>query len=392
MTCVFSGSFDPFHNGHLEIVKVLLEHKFVKRVIIAPNNPNKTKINRSDLNIRIQFIQLALEMCNDEIKNKIKIEPRLIDDVVTSDMCGVMGSDQYLLLQEKDKLPKLQVDKWFIVPRHGYEILEIKNAKFQMLGKHLFRHQNMSSTKIRNLILENKSVYLQLMSTKAIELALKVYLNHKKNQVVIKNNVVFKQFNEINKYKNELRAFQFLNIYKPKNVLFPKLISHDDEKMMLEMENVGQSILTITDQKECFEIGFQIGTMMKSLHTFDTIEIKLDKSHGKIAKLDQKCDPELVAEFLNHPGPLGHVHGDASILNFVYKSETKQVFMIDFGGICKYQSHGIPVYEYFQFLSSLVWQKASDEILKGFQKGYGDIDKCFTKQGIEICRQYWKIK
>lgn len=63
LTGIYVGSFDLFHIGHLEVAQVVLQ--FVDRVIIVPNNPNKSKIFRSELKYQLKIrseLKLLMKM------------------------------------------------------------------------------------------------------------------------------------------------------------------------------------------------------------------------------------------------------------------------------------------------------------------------------------------
>lgn len=64
--------------------------------------------------------------------------------------------------------------------------------------------------------------------------------------------------------------------------------------------------------------------------------------------------------------------------------------MIDFSGIAKMGTFGIPAYEYYQFLSSMKW-KLDDkmkiyELTKGFIEGYGETG--FTPEADEFFKTH----
>ena len=56
----FAGSFDPMHNGHLQVIKSILE-KHVDHVVICPHshNPQKKLIPMAD---RVTIINLSINV------------------------------------------------------------------------------------------------------------------------------------------------------------------------------------------------------------------------------------------------------------------------------------------------------------------------------------------
>jgi cytidyltransferase-like protein len=152
--CLYPGSFDPFHLGHLEVARVVLEHALADIVIIAPNNRNASKFDRSELDFRCKFAELAIDQDSTAGKGNKDFENVLVSrqdvDVLVRDLdqwnkihrpgqssqlqhvglrCGpllhlsaVMGDDQLRLLLCESKRPKLQVTEWYIVPRMGWTL------------------------------------------------------------------------------------------------------------------------------------------------------------------------------------------------------------------------------------------------------------------------------
>lgn len=58
---LYLGSFNPFHNGHLEVVKVALNDFKMDKVIIVPSMQNPWKEEKVlDINKRIEIIHLTI--------------------------------------------------------------------------------------------------------------------------------------------------------------------------------------------------------------------------------------------------------------------------------------------------------------------------------------------
>lgn len=71
---LFGGSFDPFHLGHLELVKQTLSLPYISKIIIIPNyiSPLKNKENLS-IKHRTKLINLSLDSLETNLKNKCEI-------------------------------------------------------------------------------------------------------------------------------------------------------------------------------------------------------------------------------------------------------------------------------------------------------------------------------
>ena len=61
--CVYSGSFNPIHNGHIALAEYLVDRQIVDEVwvIITPQNPLKPSNTLINDNLRLQMARLALE-------------------------------------------------------------------------------------------------------------------------------------------------------------------------------------------------------------------------------------------------------------------------------------------------------------------------------------------
>lgn len=140
---------------------------YVYKVIIVPNNPNKSKIYRSDLVHRFNIIQLSikdeqnLEVTEDDVNH---INPRLYN---TSYLIGIVGADQC------HTKPKTKVHEWLIVPRVGYKIPLLnwlnnpsdlsfntsnlcRPVSITYLPSSLFINQEWCSTEIRSMLLSGE--------------------------------------------------------------------------------------------------------------------------------------------------------------------------------------------------------------------------------------------
>ena len=61
--CIFGGTFDPPHIGHLLIAQTICEAEEFDRIIFVPalNNPHKTKHISSSIDHRLQMLESAIE-------------------------------------------------------------------------------------------------------------------------------------------------------------------------------------------------------------------------------------------------------------------------------------------------------------------------------------------
>lgn len=150
----YFGSFDPFHDGHMEVAEVMLT--FCDVVLITTVKKNKEKPWLSTYEHRTWMISNYLRACNN--KPIYLIRDNLISAInklkPSFHLFGVIGSDVYLKFIEKNRIPKMKVHEWFIIPRVDYSIisnddLQCWEKKTIVLSSDLFRKQGFSSTQIR---------------------------------------------------------------------------------------------------------------------------------------------------------------------------------------------------------------------------------------------------
>lgn len=428
--CLYSGSFDPFHVGHLEIVKVLLDNNYVDVVIIIPNNPNKSKPLRTELKYRVDIIEKSIA----NVKNAYvvyddvdTVRDKIATTIHNNRLYSVMGDDQYKELCEENKIPKLLVDEWFIVPRHNHNIANNnkKWVKVTCLPKKLFCNQEWSSTYIRENIMNNKSYVLQycldekilkhiieigIYSLKTtVEKKVMLIVGEKAKFTYIRNNVIdvtcdgkrviVKVFSNMDEYKHEISSYSKLEElqYKGLKLKTPKVLFSESDKQysLLGLSYEGKTAETLLyDDFDAFHVGTIVGEALKMLHSFNrNIYGKTEiKNNGKLKNVKREIrDQTLLEKFYDNPGATGYIHGDVNLGNFIIDEKDCTVTLIDFNGISKYGNSGIPAYEYYQFISGIHWliidKEKAKQIEEGFIDGYGETG--FTKEAIEVFKPYW---
>ena len=71
---LFFGTFDPIHNGHLNIAKYIIEENLADQVwlVVTPENPLKLKNNISSFDHRYKMVNIATKKYNNIIPCGIK--------------------------------------------------------------------------------------------------------------------------------------------------------------------------------------------------------------------------------------------------------------------------------------------------------------------------------
>lgn len=166
---LYFGSFNPIHNGHL-IIAEHLNNFYTEKIwfVISPQNPFKNKIELLDAYKRLHLIKESIknnqrfEACDIELHlskptytaNTLKI---LTDDYPQHNFFLIIGSDNFLKITDwKSSDFILQKFKIFVYERPGFIIEERnQNQNIIIIKAPLI---NISSTEIRNLIKEKKSI------------------------------------------------------------------------------------------------------------------------------------------------------------------------------------------------------------------------------------------
>ena len=134
---LFSGSFNPIHNGHLIMANYMSEFTYIDEVwlVVTPHNP--LKITRDMLNeqIRLKMVQLAigkyknLKAIDVELHMKrpsytINTLEKLSKDYPDCNFTLIIGSDNWTFFDKwKDYKKIIESYKILIYPRQGSEII-----------------------------------------------------------------------------------------------------------------------------------------------------------------------------------------------------------------------------------------------------------------------------
>ena len=111
---LFFGSFDPIHNGHLEIAKFFIKNKILSEVIfiVTPQNPFKSENKSENFDKRYEAVKIATRN-NPKIEIS-DIESRLPSPNYTFETLKFLRTEnptiEYVFLMGSDLL--LNFEKW----------------------------------------------------------------------------------------------------------------------------------------------------------------------------------------------------------------------------------------------------------------------------------------
>lgn len=166
---LYFGSFNPIHHGHLIIANEIVQQEDYHELwfVISPQNPFKNENNLLNANHRFRLLQLAIEGENkfkaSNIEFKLPKPSYTVNTLVylkekypNHQFDIVLGSDGFQNItkwRNSDYIIKNY--KFLIYKRPGFEITnEIGANVKEIIGPQLL----ISSTHIRKLIAENKSI------------------------------------------------------------------------------------------------------------------------------------------------------------------------------------------------------------------------------------------
>lgn len=423
----YSGSFDPFHIGHLEVANISLE--YVDFVLIVPNNPNKGKPLRLELHHRISMINKMIDgndklfVINDHIDDIKNILPKHFI------VYGILGNE-YINVATNPKLGHYNVDEWLIAPRYATSNKK-KSNNINYLPYDLFKIHGASSTIVRNCIfnkqyeiaktyinqssfdyINNNGLYNKITTIEnhLCYLIKSFYETSDIKWTYIKDNVLMVNINnkkliakiyfDLQIFEDEKKSYKIIPHLQTNGLAIkvPQYITsiQTDNYAIACISYEGLSTdLLINIEYDSYKIGYAIGQSLKNLHNHKMIKATSDllSINDKLNKIKKHTEYKLVHQYYQNPGYLSYVHGDAHMGNFIINKKYK-ITMIDFIGIGKYNNYGIPAYEYYQFISSLSYYAFDINSVKlisnGFIDGYGK--NHFTDEANLLFQTYWNIE
>ncbi len=172
--CLYFGSFNPFHIGHLALARYMMKtYQFDKFFfVLSPLNPQKKSKNMLPFNFRYKFIEACIsedegaEICSlEQILPEPHYSVRTLNALKmlmpTALFSMLIGADNLLSLSSWYEYKRLSdFTELYVYPREGYPLTDLSKHSFE--GEvHICRDAPMidvSSTEIRNAIMEGENL------------------------------------------------------------------------------------------------------------------------------------------------------------------------------------------------------------------------------------------
>ena len=180
---VFGGSFDPPHNGHLWLAKMILRRKFCEKAVLIPANMHPFAKKLSSANHRLAMTKLLenenikvsdIEIRRGNISYSIDTLNELQKLYPQDDFVWIIGEDQIENFTKWKSWKEIIVKYGLIiVPRTNYaehetinqwnnsNLLFSQKTNFRnitTIDKHMFQPLKMSSSEIRKKVKEGKKI------------------------------------------------------------------------------------------------------------------------------------------------------------------------------------------------------------------------------------------
>lgn len=175
---LYGGTFDPIHTGHLIVMENTLNFMDLDKIIVLPssNPPHKQNKKKTDTNIRVEMVKFAIK---DNKKLELSTFESDDDSVVYThqtldyfknkypedEFYYIMGEDSFMTIDSWRNYEKILNDHLIVFARTSIEansdlvkkvnLIKKDNQKIYLIDN---LNINISSTLIRNLVKENKSI------------------------------------------------------------------------------------------------------------------------------------------------------------------------------------------------------------------------------------------
>lgn len=150
---IFVGSFNPVHIGHINIIKELLEKKYVDKVYVVPTMSYWDKNNLIDIKDRVNMLKLVSDynIIIDDTSNNLTYTYQILDKYKTlypnCDIKLIIGADNLVNLDKWMNYKKILNCGVIVIGRNKLDISEYLKDNIIITD---ISEIDISSTEIRN--------------------------------------------------------------------------------------------------------------------------------------------------------------------------------------------------------------------------------------------------
>ena len=165
---ILGGTFDPAHNGHIEISKIAKKKFKLDKIIwcITNKNPFKKKSNLSllkrikyakKINLKNRFIKIGFYEKKIKSNKTIDLIKYFAKKNKNSNIYLIMGADSLINFHKWKKYNQItNMCKILVFDRDGYKTKSLKSPSFKKYNKKSinfikFKKVNISSSKLRKI-------------------------------------------------------------------------------------------------------------------------------------------------------------------------------------------------------------------------------------------------
>jgi nicotinate-nucleotide adenylyltransferase len=169
---LFSGSFDPVHNGHLAVARSFLKSGYLTElwILLTPDPPHKSDVKLTDYDLRLDMLQAAFKDMENvhlsSIENKLP-NPSYTVRTLRYFYNQYVGRQFYLCLGEDSVMNFNKWQNWreilsycdlLAARRPNTGVIDLEEEIAQQT--HFISHEpvDISSTEIRQRVAEGKSI------------------------------------------------------------------------------------------------------------------------------------------------------------------------------------------------------------------------------------------
>ena len=150
---IFVGSFNPVHIGHINIIKELLEKKYVDKVYVVPTMSYWDKNNLIDIKDRVNMLKLVSDynIIIDDTSNNLTYTYQILDRYKSlypnCDIKLIIGADNLVNLDKWMNYKKILNYGVIVIGRNKLDISKYINDNIIVTD---INEIDISSTEIRN--------------------------------------------------------------------------------------------------------------------------------------------------------------------------------------------------------------------------------------------------